>query len=166
MFIRCYRTKQIKSFLFPVWAFRSSSERLTGFLVSAIMAIKQVWHKYWLWEDYQNGMWRKESKQYEQDNLQAVIDFTGNHILYGMYMLLVVNKWSFSMEHNLTNSSINQKAYVGHCACCLYAAYPEYLVRSAWKHLTNEQRTKANEMAYKAIKTWQKEYENKNQSVH
>ena len=122
--------------------------------------MKQIYHPYTLWEDWKAGMWRKESKEYEIANLPAIIRFTGNHKSYGKYMNLVVNKWFYSCEHNLSNPSINKKAWLGHAACALYKSYPEYLVRQAWGHLTDKQRDLANQQAHNAIETWKKKYEN------
>lgn len=100
-------------------------------------------------------MWRKESKQYEQDNINNIILFTGNHIEYGKAMNEVIDNWTFTMEHNLTNSSINKKAFIGHCAACFAYGYPEYLVRYAWWQLTEQQRVLADIEAVKAYNKWE-----------
>ena len=123
--------------------------------------MKQIFHHYSKWEDFINGMWRKESPEYESENLQKAVDFTGNHTLYGNAMLRVIKEWPISCEHNLTDNSINQKAWIGHAACCIEKNWPEYLVRMAWNLLTDEQRVLANKAADTAIKQWQNNY-NKN----
>lgn len=117
--------------------------------------MKQVFIPYWKWEDYKCGMWRKETKTYEQDNLASIIAFTGNHIEYGKAMITVIDNWKFSCLHNLTNKSINRKAWIGHAACCIKHRYPEYLVREAWKYLTDNQRSLANQQAELAISLWE-----------
>ena len=38
--------------------------------------MKQIYHRYEKWEDWQNGMWRKESIHYEQSEIENVIEFT------------------------------------------------------------------------------------------
>ena len=100
-------------------------------------------------------MWRKETKEYEIKNMHNIIEFTGNHSLYGQYMLQAANNWEYSTEHFLSNTSINRKAYIGHSACCIYKGYPEYLVRQAWWELTEHQRTLADAEALKVIKQWE-----------
>jgi hypothetical protein len=80
-------------------------------------------------------MWRKETKQYELDNFSNIVAFTGNYIEYGKAMKLVTENWHYSCEHNLSNLSINRKAWLGHAACCFQHGYPEYLVRQAWWEL-------------------------------
>lgn len=126
--------------------------------------MKQIYHPYYKWECFKNGMWRKESKQYEQNMIQEIIDFTGNHILYGDAMFQVIRSWKYSMENFLTNKSINRRAYVGHAACCYEKKYPEYLVREAWGTLTNNQRSLANQRADAAILHWENHIHKKNES--
>lgn len=122
--------------------------------------MKQIYRPYWDWEDYQNGMWRKETKEYEEKELPLIIEFTGDHNKYGEAMIEVINNWKFSCEHNLSNKSINRRAWVGHAACCIKFGWPEYLVRSAWKELSNTQRFLANKQADKAIKIWLTKFSN------
>lgn len=116
--------------------------------------MNRIYHPYWKWECYKNGMWRKETKQYELNNFESIIEFTGNYKLYGSAMFKVINLWVYSCENFLSNESINKLAYIGHIACCYEKKYPEYLVRKAWGLLTNEQRYLANNEAEKAYKTW------------
>lgn len=99
-------------------------------------------------------MWSIVGKEREEQILPHAIEFTGNAELYGAAMLRVVNEWPISCEHNLTNPSINRKAWIGHAACCLQHGWPEYVVRAAWKHLTPQQQAKANKAAQKAISVW------------
>jgi hypothetical protein len=116
--------------------------------------MKQVWHPFWDWEDYKAGMWTKLSRDEERRLLPLAIEFTGDHFAYGAAMHRVIFEWPITMEHNLTNPSINHKAFVGHCAACLDRGYPEYITRAAWKVLTDQQQGLANWQAQKAIDKW------------
>ena len=120
--------------------------------------MKQVYHHYREWEDWQNGMWRKEAPDKEKEFLAMAIEFTGNYKLYGKWMLEVTEKWPVCCEHNLTNPSINQRAWIGHAAACLAINCPEYITRMAWGHLTEKQRIDANSMADYAIMMWKERY--------
>jgi hypothetical protein len=71
-------------------------------------------------------------------------------------MLKVIKQWPISCEHNLTDFSINRKAWIGHAACCLALNVPENITRMAWHHLTEKQQDEANEKARIAIKIWEK----------
>jgi hypothetical protein len=117
--------------------------------------LKQVFHPYWVWEDYINGMWRKESKEFELQWLPIAITFTGDHNKYGAAMIRVINEWPISCEHNLTDKSQNRRAWIGHAAVCLELGIPEYITRMAWHHLTEKQQIKANRKADIAIEKWE-----------
>ncbi len=123
--------------------------------------MKQVYPPYDVWEDFKTGMWRKVSPQDEISMLAEAIDFTGNHVKYGLAMMRVIREWPLTCEHNLTDNSINQKAFIGHCAVCLQLGIPEYITRVAWSYLTKEQQDKANERAQYAIDTWKLDFNSK-----
>ena len=123
--------------------------------------MKRIFHHYEFWEDYANGMWRTLSRELEFEIIPLAVEFTGNHKLYGAAMLRVVSEWPISCEHNLTNVSINRKAWLGHAACCLEYGWPEYLVRQAWHSLTQKQQDDANERALEAIKTFESKHRKK-----
>ena len=117
--------------------------------------MKQVYIKYSKWECYKNGMWSKVSKSVEDEMLKSAIEFTSDHILYGNAMNEVIYKWDNTMVNHLTNKSINRRAFLGHCAVYYKIQIPEYIVRKAWKFLTDEQRILADNEAEKAIKNWE-----------
>lgn len=116
----------------------------------------RVYHPYWLWEENNYNMWGyvKDKKEF----LAKAIEFTGDHEMYGIWMMKVVKKWKYSCEHNLSNITQNRKAWIGHAACALAFKCPENIVREAWGHLSDEQQELANNEASKAILFWEKKY--------
>jgi hypothetical protein len=114
-----------------------------------------------MWEDFKYGMWRKVKPEEEQEMLKTAIEFTGNHVKYGLAMMRVIREWPLACEHNLTDNSINQKAFIGHCAVALQLNIPEYITRMAWGYLSKEQQDKANGRAQHAIDTWKLDYNSK-----
>lgn len=98
-------------------------------------------------------MWGNAEQKKEA--LQKAIEFTGNHILYGEWMMKVANEWKYSCEHNLTKD-INKKAWIGHAAVAMAIQIPEDIVRDAWGYLTKEQQDLANKQAQNAIDYWEK----------
>ena len=80
--------------------------------------ITRIYIPYFDWEDWINGMWRTVDKSEYEKYLKWAIEFTGNHLEYGNAMSLVIGKWENTMLHNLTNQSMNKRAFLGHCACC------------------------------------------------
>lgn len=118
--------------------------------------MKRIYHPYQDWEDYKNGMWRKEKPENEKRLLDKAIDFTGNYQEYGAAMMRVVMEWPITCQHNLTDLTQNRKAFIGHAACCYAFGCPEYITREAWGYLTKKQQDDANKEAEKAIMFWEK----------
>lgn len=106
-----------------------------------------------MWEEVKSNMWG--SVKDRQAWLQKAIEFTGDHILYGKWMLLVADNWPFSCEQNLTKTDTNRKAWIGHAAVAMAIQCPEDIVRQAWGYLTKEQQDAANDQAKKAIEYWE-----------
>jgi hypothetical protein len=128
--------------------------------------MKRIYKPYTVWEDWLNGMWRSLPKNEEPAYLAHAIEFTGNHEKYGAAMLEVSHAWPNTMLNSLTNPSINRRAFLGHCACQFKINCPEYIVRMAWKELTDEQRTLADKQAEKYIKLFLHDLTEKNRELH
>jgi hypothetical protein len=119
---------------------------------------RRIWHSHEKWEDAANGMWGQIEGKYRSMVLANAVDFTGDHDLYGEYMLKVLDLWPVSCEHNLSARGMNRKAWIGHAACCLAIGCPEDITRDAWGHLTKKQQRMANRQAEIAIKHWEVNY--------
>ena len=131
-------------------------------MIVTLKKIKQHYVPYWEWEDWINGMWRKLPKEKEAEFLYEAIIFTSNYIDYGNAMKDVIKAWPRTMLNSLTNPSINKRAFLGHCACSYKINCPEYIVRIAWKELTDNQRILADEVAQETINKWIYEFSSKN----
>lgn len=117
--------------------------------------MKRIYHPYWTWEDWQAGMWGSVSKAEAAALLTKAVEFTGNATLYGSYMQRVIREWPIACEHNLTETSMNRQAWIGHAATAMaLGGCPETITRQAWAHLTQEQQDAANEQAQQAIDQW------------
>jgi hypothetical protein len=111
----------------------------------------EIWHPYWLLEEFKSNMWGSVSDR--NSWLKKAIEFTGNHNLYGEWMLKVVDQWPMSCEHNLSKAG-DKRAWIGHAAVAIAIQCPEDIVRHAWSFLTNEQQNQANLKAEQAINYW------------
>lgn len=120
------------------------------------MILEQVHHPYWDWEEVAHNMWGGAGCK--SDQLRDAIDFTGDHRLYGSFMMRVAREWPVSCENALTDPHMNHKAWIGHAACALAMRCPEDIVREAWRHLSNEQKFLANKEAGRAIASWKNDY--------
>ena len=128
--------------------------------------MKRIFHHYQNWEDFQSGMWRTVSGNERIEFLRKAIEFTGDAKLYGSFMQRVIAEWPFACEHNLTDTSQNRKAWIGHAATCLGIDCPEDVTRLAWAQLTQQQQDEANEQAQQAIEKWEEQHAAKNIAVH
>ncbi len=111
----------------------------------------EIWHPYWEWEEVKHNMWGHEKNRSEW--LKKAIEFTGNHVLYGSWMMKVVDRWIKSCQQNLTKPG-NKRAWIGHAAVAMAIQCPEDIVREAWGYLTQEQQDAANKKADEAIAYW------------
>lgn len=120
------------------------------------MKFKRVYRPITEWEEIRFGMWSDVKNK--KDMIRKAILFTGNHRLYGKYMMRVVNEWPASCENALTDYNLNRRAWVGHAASALAINCPEDITREAWRFLTDEQQKLANRQADRAIQHWEKSY--------
>lgn len=125
----------------------------------------RIFHPYTSWEEHHAGMWENVHSSEFTNFLQKAIEFTGNAELYGSWMIRVITEWPISCEHNLTDTSINRKAWIGHAATCLAIKCPEHITRLAWGRLSQEQQDAANLKAQEAIDLWGSMHEAKNNQV-
>ena len=120
--------------------------------------LKRIYHHYRNWEEVSAGMWEKLPLDQEKVFLAKAIEFTGNAELYGSYMIKIVDQWPISCEQNLSNTSMNRLAWIGHAACCLAIGCPEYLTRKAWSFLSRKQQDDANDRAREAVDLWVRQF--------
>lgn len=113
----------------------------------------RIYHHYSKWEEI--PMWQRLHKSKEEMMLQQSITFTGDAELYGSFMLQVLHYWPISCEHNLSDVTMNRKAWIGHAAAWIGISSPEYITRMAWAYLTKQQQIDANAKADEAIKFWE-----------
>lgn len=104
-------------------------------------------------------MWRKVAKNEEESLFPLAVEFTGDAERYGEWMRKVIEEWPVACEHNLTDLSLNRKAWVGHAATQMAINCPEYITRAAWANLSERQRIDANRQAQHAIDLWEAAYE-------
>lgn len=121
--------------------------------------IKQVFHHYETWEDYQSGMYNPPSAGAESDNrINKAIECLSDKDICRKYMRKVVSEWKISTEEVLTNPESNGRAWLGQCACFMYGGCYDEETRKAWVILKPEFQKAANKIADEVIKEWLTEY--------
>lgn len=119
--------------------------------------MKHIYHHYELWEDFQSGMYN-EIKEGREERIQKAIELLTDDELCYKWMKKVSVEWKYACEHTFTNR-FNHQAFLGQCACAMYADVRDNETKKAWWCLTEEQRHNANRIADKVYNEWRKEYE-------
>ncbi len=123
--------------------------------------MERIYHPYWKWEDYKDGFYNNISGSLKKDLTDKVLEMFNNEKETKRCMNLVISKWVFSCEHNLTNPAMNKIAYIGQGACCLYAGIPSTITMSAWSLLDLEVRNRADLIAKEVLEKWINKNNNK-----
>lgn len=121
--------------------------------------MKQVFHPAQNWEEYKAGMWRQVSNPDERNRyIEAAADLMREPDRFLSAMLVAIERWPISCEHQLTNQSINHQAWLGHAGCCIETESPEDCTRLGWHTLTKDEQDAANDVADQAYAAWEKNY--------
>lgn len=122
------------------------------------MKIKRIFHRFEKCEEYKSNMWRAcqpvEREKYISEAAALMIAHDDFHTA----MMQAVTDWPISCEANLTASTMNHQAWIGHAGCAIAVGSPEDMTRLAWRTLTKEQQDLANAAADRAIATWKEKY--------
>ena len=70
-------------------------------------------------------------------------------------MVRAIDEWPRSSEHNLSASTVNRLAWIGHAASYLATGSPEELTRIAWHLLSEPKQAAANEAASRTVLKWE-----------
>ena len=116
--------------------------------------MKRIYHPFNLWEDHKAGFYNNCSGDIKKQNLQKVVEFFNDSNLTYQFMDKVMNEWKFSVEHNMTNESMNRVAYLGQSAVCLCYGVPSTVTMEAWSLLDKQTQDTANSIANTILKKY------------
>lgn len=103
------------------------------------------------WEDAREGMWRTVPGCERERYRQLAAGLMRDPETFLRVSRMVLREWPVSAAVNLSAGNINQKAWLGHAACCMATRSPEDVTREAWHTLTEREQAKANEIVDVAI---------------
>lgn len=124
--------------------------------------MNRVYHPYWKWEDWKNGMYSDFKVDNESELVNDCVNLFCSPINFDNACENVIENWPISTSENLSNCKQNRNAWIGAAACCITHGASEYITRIAWGKLTIEQQNIANRIAKKRIEN----YEIKNRGLH
>ena len=126
------------------------------------MNIKQFYATIYEMEDVKNGMYsHKVNKQKINKSIELLTDLNR----FSETIDLVFKNWKISTCVNLSNKSINRKAWLGQSSCLYNHKANEKETKAAWFELTEEQRIKANKIAELKINEFEKLWNGKLKSI-
>jgi hypothetical protein len=120
--------------------------------------MKRIYHPYWLWEDYQAGMYDLTTEYSEQEEMMMALkvkDLLSNQTLFLEQGKRVINEWKIACEVNLSNSSRNKQAFFGQAVCCYVYGIPERITKLGWRMIDPETQKAANQTADKLTQMWE-----------
>lgn len=117
--------------------------------------MKQIYYPYWEWEDFQHEMYSGVNDEEMMAKIGLAKDLLKDVIEFESEARKMIFQWPKAAAHNLTNRSINRKAWIGQATCCFTHYVPEVLTRLAWAELTTLERQAANDVATKIIENYE-----------
>lgn len=122
------------------------------------MRIKRIYHHFSKCEEFKSIMWQSSLGIDKEEKISQCVKFMSDCDVFESFMIAVINEWPISCEANLTNSGINQVAWLGQAAAAIGIECPEDITKEAWGKLTQEQMDSANNAAKRQIKKWKDNY--------
>ena len=103
-------------------------------------------------------MWRNVNSSDADFYKKLSYNLLCDEILFSKAGNRVIEDWPYSSEANLTASVINHQAWIGQASCAINHNAPEYITKLAWRELTLEQQSIANNVADRVIEIWREAY--------
>lgn len=122
------------------------------------MKIKRIFHRFEKCEEYKSNMWKACAPVEREKYITEAAALMIAHDDFYTAMMQAVTDWPMSCEANLTASTMNHQAWIGHAGCAIAVGSPEDMTRLAWRTLTQEQQDLANAAADRAIAAWRANY--------
>lgn len=126
--------------------------------------MKQVWHPWTEWECYASGMYDGATLLSPDEAKLAYAEFLSDTPRFEAALERVLKEWPKSCEHFLTNERINRVAWLGQAAMAIECGVSRKH-RAGFMLLDEEQRSKANATAQRALERWLSEHAEKDRAV-
>lgn len=117
--------------------------------------MERIYHRYENWECFKSGFFRNVSGEEKKELSKKVVELFENPDKTKFFMEKVLNEWTFSCEHNLSNVSLNRIAWLGQSACCLFAKIPYSITMENWRFVSESKKIIACDIAEKLIKEYE-----------
>lgn len=116
--------------------------------------IDRIYHRWDLWECYENGFYSSSSKGLDGDTAREMYSsFLSDSGRFKEGIKSVFSNWFFSCENFLTNSSINRVAWIGQSSACISMGLPS-CYRSGFYLMSKSQQDSANKLAQESLEVY------------
>jgi len=117
--------------------------------------MERIYHRWEKWECYKAGFFEDHPpKGMTVDECQAkYAEFLRDIPTFKKAAYRVIDEWTNSCEHNLTNDTMNRIAWMGQSAMCIHTGIPAKY-RGGYHLLTPEEQVRADETALEVINYW------------
>lgn len=114
----------------------------------------RVFHTYDKWECEKAGFYRQQVEGMTAEECKiAYRDFLADEDRFRAAATKVIEEWTHSCEHYLTNFAMNRIAWIGQAAMCYETGVPSKFC-SGFNLLTEEQKEAANLIALDVLNDW------------
>ena len=117
--------------------------------------IPRIFHRWANWESYPDGFFEEHPPEgmTEKDCQNKYAEFLRDIILFKTWAYRVIEQWTNSTEHNLTNQTMNRIAWIGQSSVCLAYGIPSKY-RGGFHLLTGTEQLAADSAALEIINYW------------
>lgn len=116
--------------------------------------VDRIYHTWDKWECYPAGFFEvRAPKEFEGKEEELMANLLRDIPEFKRIMLLILDEWPNSCQHNLTNDRMNRIAWMGQSALCYKYRIPAKF-RGGYNLLTPPEQQAADEAALWAINLW------------
>lgn len=120
--------------------------------------IKRIYHDYRNWECFKNDMYIERKKEETELFVAKALELFRNPNKLKIEMTRSIDEWFYSTEQFMTITGSNRQAWLGQAACNICYGVTETETRQAWRVLSEEEKTIANNIADEVITDWERRY--------
>lgn len=117
--------------------------------------VERIYHTWDKWECYQAGFFEVRPPKHftDDDCVERYATLLKDIEEFKRIMMIIIEEWVNSCQHNLTNDRMNRIAWMGQSALCYKFGIPSRY-RGGYNLLTIEQQNAADEAALEIINVW------------
>lgn len=117
----------------------------------------RVFYHHDFWEDAKNGMYDLQS--IDDDKILKCVTLLSDQEIFWDTMCQMKIDWPYCFDVNLSNKTINRRAWLGQASCCYNYGISFNITIRAWNLLEDKTKKLANNTAQKMIDLYERENE-------